>query len=229
MLFLLECKTIGHSNTKPQQNQKKPYPSSQKLHRKAATFDVTSTLRVRSQPNTNSKVLFHLYPGRFVTELSKSNGWSYVEYEKGSYGYVSSQYLNYISSAVGTVATQSSSLNVRTGNSTSAPKIGSLPNGAHVPVIGQRGGWYLVLYNGDKSGFVSSDYLQVSGSVPNFSFETLASDQVLRGTPSSKGNNIQHLRKGALVVVFRRGDSWCYVSSPGLGHAGYMPSKSLRH
>jgi mannosyl-glycoprotein endo-beta-N-acetylglucosaminidase len=68
---------------------------------------------------------------------------------------------DYKDGVYGTVATSSSSLNFRSGPSTGYGKVGSLPKGAKVQIVGsETNGWYNVKYNG-TSGWVSASYINL--------------------------------------------------------------------
>lgn len=145
---------------------------------KAGVVSVTSgRLNVRSSASTSGTVVSSLSKGSYVTLMSKSGNWWRVEYADNKYGYC---HADYISTATGTPATvklTSGSLNVRSGAGTSYSKIASLYNGEVVIVLSKSGSWSRILYNGTKTGYVSSQYLststsstysKVSLSVPNF-------------------------------------------------------------
>jgi endonuclease/exonuclease/phosphatase family metal-dependent hydrolase len=53
------------------------------------------------------------------------------------------------------------SFNVRMGASTKYPKIGSAAKGTRYAVLGTKGKWYKILFNG-KTGYISKSYLSVS-------------------------------------------------------------------
>ena len=59
----------------------------------------------------------------------------------------------------GTYTVNATSLNIRSAPSTSASKVGSIPNGATVTVSSGNGSWAAVSYNG-ISGYCSMDYLK---------------------------------------------------------------------
>lgn len=62
-------------------------------------------------------------------------------------------------SYAGKYTVSASSLNIRSGPSTSSSKVGSIPNGATVTVTSGNGSWAAVTYNG-VSGYCSMDYLK---------------------------------------------------------------------
>ena len=128
----------------------------------------SGTLNVRSSPSTSSSVLTRLGNGSHVTLMSKSGQWWRVEYADGSYGYCHADYIAALSASVARVQV-STSLNVRSGAGTSYSRVGSLYSGETVLVLSQSGSWSKILYDGTKTGWVSSPYLTTgsgnSGSV----------------------------------------------------------------
>lgn len=147
----------------------------------AATMDsqagvvatASGRLYVRSSASTGATALTSLGKGSYVTLISKSGSWWYVEYAKGKFGYCHSDYITPVSGSAVTVTTQSSNLNVRSGAGTSYSKTGSVAKGEAVIVLSGGSGWSRILYHGTKTGYVSSQYLStyysaVSLSVPSF-------------------------------------------------------------
>lgn len=137
----------------------------------------SGNLNVRQSASTSSAVVASLPKGGYVTLLSKSGAWWYVEYADGRYGYCSASYIRQVSGSYARqVTTSSGNLNVRSGPSPSYGVIGSLPKGKHVVVLSQTGDWSKILYHGTKTGYVSSSYLSsrstayqtVSLQVPDF-------------------------------------------------------------
>lgn len=105
--------------------------------------------------------------GSIVSSLAKDsnimlhgeeNGWYKVEYEAGKYGYSSKNYISPISASVyKTVRTTSGRLYVR--SSPGGEIINSLASGTRVAVISDSAGWSKVVFNGNSTGYVSSNYL----------------------------------------------------------------------
>lgn len=118
-------------------------------------------LNVRASGSTGAVVVASLGNGSYVTLRQKSGAWWQVEYAKGQYGYCYGDYITPVSGSVATVATQSGSLNVRSGAGTSYSKVGSLAKGESVVVLSTAGGWSRILYHGTKTGYVSARYLSV--------------------------------------------------------------------
>lgn len=144
---------------------------------KAGIVSVTSgRLNVRKSGSTGAAVVASLNKGSYVTLLSKSGSWWYVEYGKGQYGYCHADYITSAASSTATVKIQSGSLNVRSGAGTSYARTGSLSKGETVVVLSASGGWSRILYHGTKTGYVSGQYLSsgssgysaVSLNIPSF-------------------------------------------------------------
>lgn len=147
------------------------------LASKAGVVTLTSgRLNVRSSASTGSSVVARLDDGSYVTLISKSGSWWYVEYAKGKYGYCHANYISSLSSsAAAIVNTQYSNLNIRSGAGTSYSRLGTLQKGETVVVLSASGSWSRILYHGTKTGYVTSKYLTsssgysaVSLSVPSF-------------------------------------------------------------
>lgn len=119
----------------------------------------TDPLNVRSSASTGASVLTMLPKGSYVTLLSQSGNWWYVEYANGRYGYCYGAYITPVESTVATVATKTDPLNVRRGPGTSYTWQGSLPKGSSVLVLSRENGWCRVLYQGTKTGYASAQYL----------------------------------------------------------------------
>ena len=134
-------------------------------------------LYVRSKASTSGTVLESLKKGSYVTLLSKSGSWWYVEYANEKFGYCHADFITPVEGIPMTVDTGGNALNVRTGPGTSYPRVDRLPNGQIVLVRSTANGWSKILYSGTKIGFVSSQYLRrsdntgsnnISLSVPSF-------------------------------------------------------------
>ena len=144
------------------------------MNSQVGVVSVTSgRLNVRSSAGTSSTVVTSLAKDSYVTLISKSGNWWYVEYADNVYGYCHADYIKTTSGSPATVKLSSGSLNVRSGAGTSYSKIASLYNGEIVIVLSSSNGWSKILFNGTKVGYVSSQYLStgyssVSLSVPSF-------------------------------------------------------------
>lgn len=144
----------------------------------ATKIGVVSTssgaLNIRSGAGTNYSVVTTIAKGKEVEITGESGSWYKINYN-GQSGYVSKDYITIKSNWTtenkpstsykkGTVINVSTSLNVRTGASTSSSVVGYLLNGTVVQVTGETNGWYKIIFSstvGDKEGYVSGQYLKV--------------------------------------------------------------------
>ena len=131
-------------------------------------------LNVRKTASTKGAIVTSLKKDSYITLISKSGDWWYLEYAKGKYGYSHADYITLKSGTAKRVNLSSGTLNVRSKAGTNQKIVGSLSNNQIVLVLSESNGWSRVLYNGTKLGFVSSKYLSSSStktvklSVPNF-------------------------------------------------------------
>ncbi|MBQ3550247.1 MAG: SH3 domain-containing protein [Clostridia bacterium] len=116
-------------------------------------------LNVRSSASASSESLARLENGAYITLLSKSGAWWSVQYGENMYGYSSATYIKEVSSTAKFVNISSGTLNIRSGAGTGFAKIGSLVKNEQVQVISTTGSWSYILYDGVKTGYVSSWYL----------------------------------------------------------------------
>ena len=126
----------------------------------------STSLNVRKSASTSSGIVTTLKRNSLITLINKSGNFWYVRYGTSGYGYCSADYITVTSTDVKTVKTTSGNLNVRSSASTSGTILTRLPSGTKVPVISTSNGWSKILYNGTKTGYVSSVYL-VNNSTSN--------------------------------------------------------------
>ncbi len=119
-------------------------------------------LNVRRYGSTSSSIISTLTKGIYVTIVAKSGDWMLVEYAQGKYGYCHSDYITIVSGTTATVKIDYGTLNVRSGGGTNYAKTDSLSKGKQVFVISSNNGWSHILYDGVKTGYVSSRYLSSS-------------------------------------------------------------------
>lgn len=140
------------------------------LTSQAGVVSVTSgKLNVRKSASTGSAVLTSLPKGSYITLISQSGNWYYVEYADSKYGYCHKDYIKVDSGKTATVKTNSTSLNVRSGGGTNYAIKDTIPKGEIVIILSTSNGWSKILYNGTKTGFVSSTYLSTNSASTNYS------------------------------------------------------------
>ena len=128
---------------------------------------------VRKSASTSSTVVATLPRNSYVTLISQSGNWYYVEYADGKYGYCHKDYIKLDSGKTATVKTNSTSLNVRSGAGTNYAIKDLIPKGEIVIILSTTNGWSKILYNGNKTGFVSSQYLSSNSTPSSYPKKTL--------------------------------------------------------
>ncbi|WP_338913152.1 SH3 domain-containing protein [Clostridium perfringens] len=145
---------------------------------KTGIVNVSSSLNVRNEASTSSKVIGSLSGNSKVTIVGEEGAFYKIEY-KGSQGYVAKEYIKDVTesnnSNQGTqtpekqstpentektgVVNVSSSLNVREGAGTSSKVIGSLSGNTKVTIVGEEGEFYKIEYKGSH-GYVAKEYIK---------------------------------------------------------------------
>ncbi|WP_057556517.1 SH3 domain-containing protein [Paraclostridium sordellii] len=212
---------------------------------------VATSLNVRSGPSTGNSVIGSLKNNEKVEVISESNGWSKIKYN-GKEGYVSSTYLKDSNEGgnskpnetpkpnpnveTKTKVVVATSLNVRSGPSTSHGIIGSLKNNEKVEVISESNGWSKIKYNG-KEGYVSSTYLKDSNEggtskpdeKPNVGTKikvVAATSLNVRSGPSTSHGIIGSLKNNEKVEVISESNGWSKIKHNG--KEGYVSSTYLK-
>ena len=145
---------------------------------KTGIVNVSSSLNVRNEASTSSKVIGSLSGNTKVTIVGEEGAFYKIEY-KGSHGYVAKEYVKDVTennnSNQGTqtpekpstpestektgIVNVSSSLNVREGAGTSSKVIGSLSGNTKVTIVGEEGAFYKIEYKGSH-GYVAKEYIK---------------------------------------------------------------------
>lgn len=166
----------------------------------------SSTLKLRKSPSSSAAVLTTMANGMVVDLLADEGAWLKVRTPSGVTGYASAAYLRVLGNGttseptatatataaptatnapaddvVATGVITGSSVNVRSGPSTSATKLGSLKLGNSVEIVAQNSGFYKIIY-GNGYGYVSGSYVKVTGNV-----ETPAPTDTPTATPAPTG------------------------------------------
>ncbi|WP_338912983.1 SH3 domain-containing protein [Clostridium perfringens] len=171
-------KDVTESNNSNQGTQTPEKPSTPETTKKTGIVNVSSSLNVRSEASTSSKVIGSLSGNSKITIVGEEGAFYKIEY-KGSHGYVAKEYVKDVTeinnSNQGTqtpekpstpettkktgIVNVSSSLNVRSEASTSSEVIGSLSGNSKVIIIGEEGAFYKIEYKGSH-GYVAKEYIK---------------------------------------------------------------------
>lgn len=189
--------------------------SSIKTTQKGQVSNISSTLNMRQSSSTSSAVIGSLKNGETFDIISKSGSWYNIKVGT-LLGFIHGDYVKETSGAsvttpivttpVVATTTQSiekgkvinitSSLRVRSSNSTSSSVLGYLYQGQEVNIKGESGDWYAIDYNGNK-GYVSKGYIQKIVSGSNTIVNTT---NVSTNNSTSNGNSIEVLSKKGQVI-----------------------------
>lgn len=167
-------------------------------------FVTASSLRLRSEPNTTSKILDTAPKNDCVVIISQSGDWYKVNYNL-QVGYMHADYLSVLTrdnAELGYGSVNANRVNLRSGPSTSYKSVSVANKGDKCYIIGLNNGWYKVIY-GSIICYIRSDYVdlteipyenQASSNTPKFfrhgkSTGVTPSAAALNGTGSSGSSN----------------------------------------
>lgn len=222
-------------------------------------FDITAivntqnyNLNVRKNPGIDQPITGSAIKGSTikVLELDKGNGWTKVELEDGTTGYVSTKYLSINKNEVpkqdaaidtkGAVSqesnitayvnTKSSGLNVRVGKGTDTAIKANVAKGTILSVLEEDdgSGWTKVRLGDGTTGYVSSTYLNINSS-GGISYngtavvDTSATSLNLRS--SANGDVITTIPGGTKLEIGESENGWTRVKYDG--REGYVATKWL--
>ncbi|OLO27007.1 hypothetical protein BTA37_26400 [Priestia megaterium] len=118
-----------------------------------------------------------------------------------------------------------SKLNVRSGAGTTYRIIGSVVKDQTLSVVSKSGSWYKINYNG-RTGYVSSDYVQASGTTTSpaesTTYTVTASTLNVRSGAGTNYASIGSVTKGQKLSVVSKSGSWYKINYNG--RTGYVSS-----
>lgn len=126
-------------------------------------FVDASSLRLRSEPNYSSKTVDMAYDKECVVVISKSGEWYKVNYNL-QVGYMHQEYVDVLTqenAELGYGEIIASSVNMRSGPSTSYLRTAVGNRGDKCYILGLNQGWYKVIY-GNKICYIRSDYVKLT-------------------------------------------------------------------
>ena len=148
-------------------------------------FITGSSVRVRSEASTDSKIVATTNKGEVVVIISKHDDWYKVVYNLKE-GYMHGDYLNVSTSGnaeLGYGKISGSAVNLRSGAGTSYSKVTLGNKGEQAYIVGIQDGWYKVIFNG-KICYIRSDYLDLT-EVPYENKASAKSPKFFRGGNST--------------------------------------------
>ena len=109
---------------------------------------ISSSLAIRDKPTIKGEIVGRILRGEFISPLEEQRGWFKIEKNKWVHGAFTRKV-----PSIQKVTTIANSLNVRSGPSTSYPRVGTYPYGTTVEVFENRQGWFLT-----NKGWIAGNY-----------------------------------------------------------------------
>lgn len=151
---------------------------------KVTLSTASSSLKLRASASSTAAVLTTMPHGTIVDVLKEEGSWTRVRTSGNMVGYASTAYLTKVDeggnaptqtntptptpdggdAAVATGVVTGSTVNVRSGPSSTATKLGQVTKNTEVRIISQSNGFYKIVY-GNGTGYISSSYVRVTGQV----------------------------------------------------------------
>ncbi|MCR8744913.1 SH3 domain-containing protein [Romboutsia lituseburensis] len=195
-----------------------------------------SALNIRSGPSTSYSVVTKAYKGDKVEILESSNGWHKVKLSNGSIGWGSGSYIS-VDGNSGSVTPETpstgkkatittSSLNIRSGPSTSYSVVTKAYKGDKVEILESYNGWYKVKLSNGQVGWGSGSYISLDGDsgqtdqeipvnpdTPSTGKEGVITTSSLniRSGPSTSYSIITKASKGDKVEILESSNGWYKV------------------
>jgi|GEM_PF-6703100 len=197
----------------------------------ASTVVATTTVYVRSGPDSSYSTLGYLTTGQAVTKTGTYGSWTQISYN-GQTGYVQSAYLTaYTGSTSGTSGTIIYALTtarVYTGPSTAYSSFGELSKGDSITYLGSTNtGWYQVQL-GSRQGYVNAAYFTspTTGTVSSVTGTVYATSTAPVYSSAGTGATILgYLYQGQSATRTGIVGSWTQISYGGT--TGYVNTSLL--
>uniref|UniRef100_UPI003AB77C54 SH3 domain-containing protein n=1 Tax=Intestinibacter sp. TaxID=1965304 RepID=UPI003AB77C54 len=189
-----------------------------------------ASLNVRSGPATSYTTKFIVNKGDNVTVEDSADGWYKITTKDGKNGWASSKYIQTSQNTTTTKVVSVSSLNMRSGPSTSYNIIEVLTKDTQVEVISVEDGWAKIKYN-SKTGYVSNQYLSDKKveEVTQTKYVNATTLNVRSG-PSTTYSIIDTLKQNDEVKVISIEDGWAKIKHNdeiGYVSAEYLSDKKV--
>nr|WP_295777626.1 SH3 domain-containing protein [uncultured Intestinibacter sp.] len=189
-----------------------------------------ASLNVRSGPATSYTTKFIVNKGDNVTVEDSADGWYKITTKDGKNGWASSKYIQTSQNTTTTKVVSVSSLNMRSGPSTSYSIIEVLTKDTQVEVVSVEDGWAKIKYN-SKTGYVSNQYLSDKKveEVTQIKYVNATTLNVRSG-PSTTYSIIDTLKQNAKVEVISIENNWAKIkhnNEIGYVSAEYLSDKKV--
>lgn len=167
-------------------------------------------LNVRSNNSTSSKIISKLKDKTYITILNSKGDFYYVEYKENTFGYVHKDYVNITSSLTKIVDTDGANLNVRYGPSMNYKQFEKIKDKDYVIVLEDYNSFSKVLFEGNKTGYVSNNYIKNIYTYPSIKLNITNYKQYdsrwAHLTLGTSGKNIKQI--GCLTTCMSMSESY---------------------
>lgn len=201
-------------------------------------FVTASALRLRSEPNATSKIIDTAPKNDCVVVISQEGEWYKVNYNLQE-GYMHQDYVSVLTrenAELGYGKVTGTTVNMRSGPSTSYSVVSVASKGDKAYIIGLNNGWYKVIY-GSKICYIRSDYMELteipyenqdSANSPKFyklgkSTGVTPSAAALNGTTASSGSSSSNSTTGSATGAQIVAEAKKYLGTPYV-YGGASPS-----
>ena len=148
-------------------------------------FINTTSLRLRSEPNTTSRIVDTGHKNDCVVVISKNGDWYKVNYNLQE-GYMHKDYLDVLTrenAELGYGKVTGSGVNLRSGAGTTYRSVGIASKGSKCYILGLNNGWYKVIYSSTVC-YIRSDFVELT-EIPYENKDSSNSPKFFRGGKST--------------------------------------------
>ncbi len=187
-----------------------------------STVQVTTTDVTLFDENLQYEIV-SLSPNSIVTVLSKSNGWTKVNYQS-QIGLIESSKLKNVAEQYLLVQSKTDPI-VRISNTQQSEVIGNVPINSIVKAYVDNSSGYTFIQYGELSGYVQKQLLVKPTAqarivkVPN--------GLIVQQTASSSSPQVGHLTNGTTVTMLAKKNDWVFVTTNDV--AGYVQGSGLKY
>jgi len=201
---------------------------------------------LRSTPSTSGAIILYVDHGTQVTVHSDDGSWCRISVG-GVTGYILATALDFSAEGTvpeeqplapgecyATVASEASTLNLRSGPSTEDTVIAEIPRGTRIVVTSRGSKWCAVRW-GSLTGFVMTEYLSFSTdeptikpsvtNVPSGSAALVITSSAIHVSANEQSSMLLQIPAGQTVSVLVYGETWSQITYVGL--TGYVLTESL--
>lgn len=174
-----------------------------------------SNVNLRSGPSLSHQVVELLQNGNKLTVLAHEGKWYKVSAPDNVIGWIVSDYISSTDSSTGTIT--GSNVNLRSDSNTSGNVIGTLQKGDKLDILTQGENWYKVKTSDGTVGWVSKDFVSLTGAVNTDTSSTAGivtgSNVNLRSDSSLSSKIIGTLQKNNNLEILAQSDNWYKIKT----------------